>query len=179
MKRCLTLSLIIILSCVLSSCSLQKEMTPEIFLERLSSADESLTVDFEGRYYLNERCFCFVKDEGMTEYLLVMHTDKDGSVKTVSLTSTATDKTAAFISLAERITAVYSPDDASDAVVANVFLHGEIPKENVYYDTRWHEYTALANEYAMYFAIDDLSLGERTVPELTLGDLSGYMNKNK
>lgn len=115
----------------------------------------------------------------MTEYLLVMHTCKDGSVKTVSLTSTATDKTAAFISVAERITAVYSPDDDSDTVVANVFLHGEIPKENVYYDTRWHEYTALANEYAMYFSIDDLSLGERTAPELTLGDLSGYMNKIK
>ncbi len=154
-------------------------MTPEIFLERLSTADESLTVDFEGRYYLNERCFCFIKDEGMTEYLLVMHICEDGSIKTVSLTSTATDKTAAFISLSKRIAVVYSPDDDSDAVVANVFLHGEIPKENVYYDTRRHEYTALANEYAMYFSIDDLSLGERTVPELTIGDLSGYMNKIK
>ncbi len=177
MKRSFALPLIIALACAFSSCALQKEMTPEIFIERLCAADKRLTVDFENRYYINDRCYCFVKDEGMTEYILVMHTCENGSIKTVSVTSTETDKCEAFISFAEKITDVYSPADDSNTVLKNVFLNGEMPKENVVYNTRWHEYSALSNDYAMYFSIDDLSLGERTVPELTLGDLSGYMNK--
>lgn len=46
----------------LSSCALQTEMSPEIFLERLAEADKTLSVDFDGRYYSGDRCYCFVSD---------------------------------------------------------------------------------------------------------------------
>lgn len=161
----------------LSSCALQTEMSPEIFLERLSSADKTLNVEFDGRYYSGDCCYCFVTDEGMTEYLLAMRTCADGSVQTVSLATTAADKAAAFISLAGTVAEIYSPQEDTAGIISSLFPDGKVSERCEYRNTRRYEYSSASSEYGLYFAVDDLRLGERSTPALTLGDLSGYLNK--
>ena len=74
-RRAVTSVVLLISAAVaLSSCALQTEMSPEIFLERLAEADKTLSVDFDGRYYSGDRCYCFVSDGGGTEYVLSMQT---------------------------------------------------------------------------------------------------------
>lgn len=152
-------------------------MSPEIFLERLANSNAALTVAFDERYYENDKCICFVRDEGETEYVLSMSVDGNGNVKKVEAASTATDKAAAFVSLAENIVRIYSPDEDAETIVAGLFPNGKIPDKCADYDTQWYEYSALADENGFFFSADALALGEHSVPDLTLGDLSGYMNK--
>jgi len=179
-RRAVTAVVLLISAAIaLSSCALQTEMSPEIFLERLAEADKTLSVDFDGRYYSGDRCYCFVSDGGGTEYVLSMQTCADGSVQSVSLASTAVDRTAAFISLAGTVTSVYSPQEDIKAIVSALFLDGKVGERCKYYNTRRYVYSSASSENGLYFSIDDLRLGERSTPALTLGDLSGYLNRSK
>lgn len=179
MKKSLAAVLIAALLSFLSACALQKNMSPEIFLERLTDENDAFFVNFDERFYESGRRICFVGDEGGTEYAVSMSVAEDGNVIAVEAASSAADKEKAFIALVESIIEVYSPDDDVKAIIDGLFPDGAISDRCVYYNTQWHEYSAFGDENGFFFSADDLSLGEHTVPDLTLGDLSGYMNKTK
>ena len=77
------------------------------------------------------------------------------------------------------MTSVYSPQEDIKAIVSTLFLDGKVGERCEYYNTRRYEYSSASSENGLYFSIDDLRLGERSTPALTLGDLSGYLNRSK
>lgn len=165
-KRIWVFSLLIL--CLLSACSVQETMSPEIFIERLEVDCSGLDYKNAESFYESDKYVCFIKNESGIEFMFEITPDERGNAQKISLACSKTDKTADFISVAESIIRTYAPEDDSKEIVSSIFSDGKVPNEFSYFDTQWHYYTCAASDSAFYFSAESKKLAPEKDAEMTL-----------
>lgn len=147
----------------LSSCTLQQEVNPDLFMSRLSESYPEISVESENAFYEESKCVVFVNSSGM-RYATEMTTDNNERVQKISIACAKTDNADKFISFAEKITAVYAPDEDFGSV-SEMLFGGE---RYSYHETQWYYYAFSQNETGFFFSIENKKLAPQKEIELTL-----------
>ncbi len=160
--------IVFILIFMLSSCSLQEKVSPEIFIQRLCAEDENIMVDDS---------LCFNKNNVFTAYFsyadsadFVLETDVDGlgNAKKINLACAQTDKVVLFKKCVESVISVYSPDENTDEIIDSLFPEKESYGKFTYYETRWYVYSAVLSEKGLYFSSENKKLSPQNEEALSL-----------
>ena len=135
----------------LAACSVQENMSPQIFIERLQKNDSRFAVDTDNSFVDGGFVYFVNYDNGL-ELVFEISTDEQGNSDKISLACIQTDKADEFIVCAEKTVEVYAPDDSADEVIKSLFSGRELNGEYVYYETLWHSYSAVLSENGLYFS---------------------------
>lgn len=161
MKKIIIIAVLTVL--FLSSCTVQQEVNPDLFMSRLSESYPELSVESENAFYEEGKCVVFVN---LLRLRCVAEMTLDGNerVQKISIACAETDNADEFISFAERITAVYAPDEDFSSV--SEILFGS--ERYSYHETQWYYYTFSQNETGFFFSIENKKLAPQKEIELTL-----------
>ena len=165
MKKIISIFFVIKL---LTSCSVQEKMSPEIFIERLNKEYLLINSDSFDDFLSDNKYFCFFTNKNNSEFLIELNINDNIDITKISLACMQVDKENDFINLAESIINVYSNNVLSQDVINNLFENGKIKKDIKYYDTQWHLFTASADENGLYFSITNKKLNPREEVLLSL-----------
>lgn len=169
--------IIIILSAVLfGGCSVQTEMNPVIFIERLSEKIGGNIFENNEIVYEDNKCICFINDEFNTEYVLEFILDESDNIKKISLACNETDKAGNFINYIKDIIGVYSPDENIEEIIGNLTENGKMKPSFSYYETQWYSWSSYSDENGLYFSVSNKKLSEPITAQYSLkpNDKSGY-----
>lgn len=135
-----------------------------MLLARLAESFTEFTAETDSMFYEDDRCVVFVNSASGKRFAMEMTLDSLERVQKICLACDETDKAEEFYSLAEKLTAVYAPDE--DFKDASEKLFG---KENYsYYESQWYYYAFSKNETGLFFSIENKKLAPEKELELTL-----------
>lgn len=143
----------------LCSCSVQKKMNAEIFLERMSDAlpKENINLKFNE----NNKTVLLLNNG----YIMEIFQNEYGDVIRISLSCADVKDIESFVTFSGKITNIYSPDDDFDIIKKNIFNTENKP---LYFKSQWHEYCGYKNENGIYFSVNNNYLNPKETPDLTL-----------
>lgn len=169
--RRITVLLITVL--LLTACSVQERMSPEIFVERLAANDKKFSV--ETFFAAADDFLCFGKYDDAS-VVIKISSDKEKNAKKITLSCIQTNKTESFISCAENLISIYSPNDNSSEVINNLFESKDLNDKCVYYDTQWYKYSKIFSKQGLYFSVESKKLSPQNDVELSLkqNDITEY-----
>lgn len=162
MKR-IVISIILIVC--LCSCSVQENMSPELFLERFQKYDNNLSIT--DSFYQEDSYICFVRYHN-AEIIFYIFTDCNKNVKKINLACSETDMINEFTDCTESIIRIYSPDDNSEEIINNLFNPEITNSEFRYYNTQWHTYSAICSDNGIYFSVSDKKLAPESEVDFSL-----------
>lgn len=145
---------------LMSSCSVQKNVNPNILSERLAECSEDFIIENQGYYYKDDY-FVMAEYKGI-KTVLKMKTDKNQNVNKVCLSVNEKLNNEEINNLAGMIIEVYAPDEEKINMLNE--LNGK--KSGSCYGKE-HIYTLIIDNNT-YFEILNIPLSDYTKPELTL-----------
>ncbi len=152
----------------LVSCSLQAEVTPEIFVERLSKFDKNMMFDeFVSFSHENLHTYFFSYSDSVFP-VLEIRTDERGNAEKISISCTQTDKLDLFLKCVEVIVSVYSPDETASQIIDALYSEKNENEEFSYYETQWYLYSAVISENGLFFSTENKKLSPQSEVELSL-----------
>lgn len=159
-----TLLLVAALLLLLTSCSVQSEVNPDLFIGRFAQAYPEFTVDTEQTFYENGKCVVFINNSAGRRFAVEMTVDEADRVQKISLACTEADKADEFRYLAECVSELYAPqEDFKEA--ANAVFEG---KNYAYRETQWYYYCFSKTETGLFFSIENKRLAPAKEERLTL-----------
>ncbi len=161
-------AVVILLMIFLSSCTVQKKMSPWIFIERVEKNDKNIAFDTGNSFYENEDFVCYATYADMSGFCVEILTDESGNSKKISLACMQTDKTDKFISFSKSVIETYSPDDSADEVIKSLFGNKKINNVFAYHSTQWYDYSAILSENGFYFSVASKKLMPQSEVEFSL-----------
>lgn len=162
MKRTV-ISFILILG--LTACSVQENMSPELFFERLQKYDNSISI--ENSFYEDKSYVCFALYHN-ADIVFDILSDDSNNAKKINLACSDTDKINEFIDCTESVIKIYAPDDNPQEVVENLFDNKTANNEFIYYNTQWHTYSAVLSDNGLYFSVSSKKLMPESEVEFSL-----------
>lgn len=172
---CLLPALLLLL---FSACSVQQEITPELFIRKLNKSLKEPLFDAENGFCYDNTFYCFSSGTG-PEYVISMLSDESLRVYHIGLTSPHTEKKEDFLSLVRSIISEYAPDEDCEAVISALTC-GEngIPS---YHDSTHYSYSFISTDKGLSWSVSNNIIKEKEIPELTIkeNDLKEYKNKNQ
>ncbi len=164
MKRIISVFILLIL---LSSCSVQENMSPHIFVGRLQKVDDSIVIDIDNMFSENGKYVCYGKYAQTADVVFQMTVNEQGSIKKISLACNQKDKADLFIECVKSVIDIYS-DDGSETVKNSLFVKKKISDECIYYDTQWYSYSAVLSENGLFFSAESKKLSPQSEVEFSL-----------
>lgn len=160
----------------LSACSVQKNMSPEIFLKRLSENSESFDSGSAEILYDDGGCVCFIKDIYGTEYVFRFDLSDAGDINKISFACNKKDKAENYILCLKEIICIYASDESPDEIIKELTENGKIKQGFSDYETHWYFWSSYADENGFFTSVINKKLVEITTAELTLkpNDKSGF-----
>lgn len=162
MKR--TVFSVLLLLC-LTACSVQENMSPELFFDRLQKFDSNISIN--NSFYDNENFICYMLYHN-ADIIFEIQTDNEKNSIKINLACTDTDKINEFTDCAESVIKIYAPDDDINTVSKNLFDNKNINNNFTYYDTQWHSYSASLSDNGLYFSVSSKKLMPESEVGLTL-----------
>lgn len=157
-KIYVTLSIFLIV--ILSSCSMQEKMNPEIFIERLIRNSE---ITIKNEFFENEKYVCYFSDKSNCNFIIRIDSDSGRNAKKICLACTETSKTENFKSMTETVIKTFAPNEKIDEILSSLFS-----EEWNYYNSQWYRYSSAVSEKGLYFSIESVKLSTQTDAEMTL-----------
>ncbi len=163
--------IILICMLILSSCSVQENMSPEIFFERLNKISPDIIYDNENNFIDKRRYLSYIKNKNSTEFLIEIATDEFNNAKKICLVCTATNKTDEFKIITENIINAYAPEDNASEIIGELF---GIKWD--YYDTQWYRYSSSSDKNCIFFSVESKKLSTESDAKLSLkqNDITQY-----
>ncbi len=171
MKKIIPVLIAIVL--VLTSCSKQEGVTPEIFIERACASMKCAELDTDNAFRDENGYHCFgnLSDE---EILLTCRTDENNIVYEACVTSIKQGLSDELRSVCVELIGIFSDEEFAENTVETLITKAnEIPS---YVETQWFTYCMMNSGNGFYFSVHDKKLKQESIPELTLkeNDLAGY-----
>ena len=169
MRRIIIAPLLLALT-LLSACTVQDTMNPEIFARRLCKRENFTVTNETDMIFDGEKALCFAQSQAGTQVLFGLITRESGEITSVSacvdFSAGKQKKTAAddFIIACGECIAVFAPDDAqnSEDIYSALSLTDTLPEEKTaYHDTQWYRYTLIVTGTGAYFSVES----KRAVPD--------------
>ena len=154
----------VVMMLLLSACSTQSEVNPELFVNRFIEAYPEFTVDTEQMFYENSKCVVFINNSADRRFVAEMTVDDADRVQKISLACAETDKAEELYYLAECVVKLYAPQEDFEAA-AKLLFDG---KNYSYYETQWYYYCFSKTETGMFFSIESKRLAPTKEEQLTL-----------
>ena len=154
---------------LLASCTVQAEVSPELFVSRFAKNYPSYSPETENMFYENGKSVLFVTDSDKTRFALEMTSDERGRVQKISLACADSDKTDAFSAFVRDVISVYAADEDAEAVLKKT-VNGE---SFAYHETLRYYYSFSDTEAGLFFAVENkkLSPEKEVVPTLKPNDI--------
>lgn len=150
---------------LLSSCTVQEEVGPDMFISRFVEEYSDFSFEVNGMFYEKNKCAFFVTDSSGTRFAVEMTTDEqEGKVQKISLACKNADKAENMLSFAKKIVSVYAPDENTQSVTEK-FAEG---KNFSYHETQWYYYSFSSTEAGLFFSVENKKLSPEKEEELTL-----------
>ena len=162
MKKIVALILVII---TLSSCTVQENMSPAAFIERLEEADDSVAADTENAFFAQGEYICRLSYGVADGFLLKISADSHSYTSKICLVYSGSDGQEDFVGCCKSITEIYAPSEDVDTVASELFGKKE---GFAFYESERYLYAYYDNEENIYFCIENRMLSEKTEAELTL-----------
>lgn len=162
MKR-IVVSVLLILS--LSACSVQENMSPELFFGRFEKYDNNISVN--SSFYENDSFVCYTLYHN-ADIVFDIKTDNDKNSVKINLACTDTDKIKEFTDCAESVIRIYAPDDNVRDIIDNLFNPLKVNNEFRYFSTQWHTYAAVFSDSGLYFTVSSNKLMPESKVEYSL-----------
>ncbi len=144
----------------LSSCSVQKNISPQIFTQRITEKSTDFIIENQAFYYKDD--YIVFADYKGFDVVIKLKTDENNNICKLCLSIVENIKTEELEDLISIIIDVYTPDEQKDIILNE--LHKEASN---YYQGKEHIYS-LINDKNIYFEVIDIPLSGYTYPELTL-----------
>ncbi len=158
---------------LLGGCSVQKNMSSEIFINRLSekcdfSVSESFVDESENIYFLN--------DKNNIEYVFVFSVNESGDVKKISFSCNDTKKAENFMNYIRQIISVYSPNEKPEEIIGGFSEKDNLKQGLNYYENQWYLYCLNTDKYGLFFSVTNKKLCPDHTVEFSLkpNDKSGF-----
>ncbi len=167
MKK-LVIALVFVSLMLTCACSVQENVSADIFFNRLSK--NCTVLDFEGSEQFlkdNKHC-CFVKDANGAEFAFEITVNESGDAQKISLACDITKIPTSLMKCIESVIKTYSPEDDIKEVFAALFENGKIKQGNAYHETQWRKYSCYAAENDFFFCVQNKKLIKETKVELSL-----------
>ncbi len=152
--------ILIIVLLLMSSCSVQKNVSPRILTERISEKSTDIILENQEFYYKGD--FIVFAKYKEVDIVIKMKTDDKQNVCKISVSIAENIKEEDFKDLISLLINVYTPDEDK-----NEILNELINKNLVYYHGKEHVYS-LIKDKNIYFEIINIPLSGYTYPDLTL-----------
>ncbi len=152
----------------LAACSVQEKVSPDIFVERLSAANESFVFETESCFIEENKSVFFAKYNNEIDTVFEITEDEQGNAEKISLACTQADKVEIFIACVKNVIETYSPDDSSDEILTDLFKKISTDGKNKYYETQWYSYSAVFSEEGLFFSIKNKKLISESSVEFSL-----------
>ncbi len=162
MKRILVLVFVFLF--LLYSCTVQKEVSPDLFLSRYSEAFPEYRLETDGMFYEGNKCVLFVNDASGNRFAVEMTSDSQGRVQKISLACADADKAENLFSFARNVLEVYSPEEDADSVLQSL-ADG---KYFSYCETLWYGYAFSQTENGLFFSVENKHFAPERESGLTL-----------
>lgn len=151
-----------------SSCSVQENMSPAIFLNRLSKQTDVFDFENSEQFIDDNKYICFVNDNTGKEHVFELSLTETGDINKISLACIKTDKAENFISYIRQIIFVYAPEENENEIINSITENGKITDKIKYYETQWHSWCSYADKNGFYFSVTNKKLVEQTTVEFSL-----------
>ena len=125
---------VIALLFLLSACSTQTEVNPDLLVSRFSQTYPEFKVNAEQMFYENDKCVVFIDNSAGRRFAAEMTVDEADRVQKISLACAETDRAEELYFLAECVTKLYAPQENFETVAKELF--GK--KHYAYYETQWY-----------------------------------------
>lgn len=152
----------------LAACSVQEKVSPDIFVERLSAANDSFVFETESCFIDGNKAVFFAKYNNEIDTVFEITEDEQGNAEKISLACTQADKAELFISCVKNVIETYSPDDNSDEILTALFEKIINDGKNKYYETQWHSYSAVFSKEGLFFSVKNKKLIKESSVEFSL-----------
>lgn len=147
-----------------SSCTVQEEVSPELFISRFAETYPDFSVETDGMFYENEKSVLFANDASGCRFVVELTADEQGRVRKISLACVDADMAENMFSFAKDIVSVYAPHENAQSVAEK--LNGE--KSFSYYETQWYYYSFSSTEAGLFFSVENKKLSPVKDVGLTL-----------
>lgn len=162
MKKIVALILVII---TLSSCTVQENMSPAAFVERLEEADDSVAADTENAFLAKGEYICRLSYGDADGFLLKISADSHSYTSKICLVYSGSDGQEDFVGCCKSITGIYALSEDVDTVASELFGKKE---GFVFYESKKYLYSFCMSEESTFFSVENKILSQATTPELTL-----------
>lgn len=162
MKK-IIISVILMLS--LAACSVQENMSSELFFERFQKYDNNISIN--SSFYQEESYVCFSLYHN-AEIIFEIKTDSNNNAVKINLACSETDKINEFTDCAESVIRIYSPNDTSQDIIENLFYPEKVNNEFRYFNTQWHTYSAVVSDNGLFFSVSNKKLMPENKVEFSL-----------
>ena len=120
MKKSFCLILIMLL--LLSSCTIQKDVNIDLFIERFCNKYPQYIVEYDKISNEKDRCILFISNDSGITFTVELTSGLQEKVKKISITCIETDKTKLLRDFAKDIIFIYDYDEDADSVISNLFI---------------------------------------------------------
>lgn len=149
---------------LLSSCTVQEEVSPDLFISRFAQVYPDYSLEADGMFYENEKCVLFANDASGNRFAIEMTADERGRVRKISLACVDADKAENMFSFAKDVISVYAADENPESVAASL----NIGKNYSYHETQWYYYSFSSTETGLFFSVENKKLSPEKEVALTL-----------
>ena len=146
------------------SCTVQEEVSPDLFISRFTETYPDYSVETDGMFYENEKSVLFANDSSGNRFAIEMTTDEQGRVRKISLACVDADKAENMFSFAKHILSVYAPHEDAQSVAKSL----NSGKSFSYYETQWYYYSFSSTEAGLFFSVENKKLSPEKDVGLTL-----------
>ena len=156
-------AIILILVLVLSSCSVQERISPEIFKSRTEKNYPEFVFENEG-YYLNDYFYIFAVYNG-SDIVFKIAVDENNTANKISISFEMNDNIKEISDIIKPVIEIFSPNEDCKKI-ADELINKE--GEFRYSYGKEYSYSLAVNGKNIYFDVFNNRLSDYTVPELTL-----------
>lgn len=161
--RKLRLFSVIFLILILSSCSVQKRVSPEILKSRIEKNYPEFVFEKEG-YYFNDCFYIFVVYNG-SDIAFKIAVDENNTANKISLSFELNDNISEISDIITPVIEAFSPDEDCKKIIEELIKN----EEGFFYSFgKEHSYSLAVNGKNIYFEVFNNRLSDYTMPELTL-----------
>lgn len=161
--RKLRLFSVIFLILILSSCSVQKRVSPEILISRIEKHYPEYVFENAG-YYLNNYFYVFAVFNG-SDIAFKIAVDENNTANKISLSFEMNDNISEISDIITPVIEAFSPDEDCKKITEELMKN----EEGFFYSFgKEHSYSFAVNRKNAYFEVFNNRLSDYTVPELTL-----------
>lgn len=151
----------------LSSCSAQEKVSPDIFIERFSAADENVTFNGNPEFCDDGKYTYYFTYAGLP-LVAEIHIDGQENAKKINLACSEAGKAELFRQCAESVICVYSPEEKADEIIDLLFRGKDRDGTFLYHETHWYTYSVVLSENGLFFSMENRKLSPRSEVELSL-----------